>query len=283
LKSVCINLGCGSRIHPDWRNLDVNPYVEGVESWKASEGIPAPSLSVDVVYHSHLLEHLQQEEGEDLIQECLRVLKPGGILRIVVPDLERICTDYLSTLKEVEQGTKHAHLNAHWMRLELFDQMTRRVSGGKMLQFLKSNPDNRDFLIKRCGKEVIPTLTPNSTKPQSASTVQLIPLRLKFKQLLKNFLNLSWHKEKLLKAVLSNSDYEALRCGRFTQSGELHKHMYDRVSLIELLNNVGFTKCSTQSHLSSFITDWKEFHLDNTESGEPRKPDSLYLEAVKPK
>jgi len=283
LKSVYINLGCGSRIHPDWRNLDVNPYVEGVESWKASEGIPAPSLSVDVVYHSHLLEHLQQEEGEDLIQECLRVLKPGGILRIVVPDLERICTDYLSTLKEVEQGTKHAHLNAHWMRLELFDQMTRRVSGGKMLQFLKSNPDNRDFLIKRCGKEVIPTLTPNSTKPQSASTVQLIPLRLKFKQLLKNFLNLSWHKEKLLKAVLSNSDYEALRCGRFTQSGELHKHMYDRVSLIELLNNVGFTKCSTQSHLSSFITDWKEFHLDNTESGEPRKPDSLYLEAVKPK
>ena len=283
MKSVCINLGCGSRIHPDWRNLDVNPYVEGVESWKASEGIPAPSLSVDVVYHSHLLEHLQQEEGEDLIQECLRVLKPGGILRIVVPDLERICTDYLSTLKEVEQGTKHAHLNAHWMRLELFDQMTRRVSGGKMLQFLKSNPDNRDFLIKRCGKEVIPTLTPNSTKPQSASTVQLIPLRLKFKQLLKNFLNLSWHKEKLLKAVLSNSDYEALRCGRFTQSGELHKHMYDRVSLIELLNNVGFTKCSTQSHLSSFITDWKEFHLDNTESGEPRKSDSLYLEAVKPK
>jgi len=238
---------------------------------------------VDVVYHSHLLEHLQQEEGEDLIQECLRVLKPGGILRIVVPDLERICTDYLSTLKEVEQGTKHAHLNAHWMRLELFDQMTRRVSGGKMLQFLKSNPDNRDFLIKRCGKEVIPTLTPNSTQPQSAPTVQLIPLHLKFKQLLKNFLNLSWHKEKLLKAVLSNSDYEALRCGRFTQSGELHKHMYDRVSLIELLNKVGFTKCSIQSHLSSFITDWKEFHLDNTESGEPRKPDSLYLEAVKPK
>ena len=267
----------------DWRNLDVNPYVGGVESWKASEGIPAPSQSVDVVYHSHLLEHLQQEEGEDLIQECFRVLKPGGILRIVVPDLERICRDYLSTLKEVEQGTKHAHLNAHWMRLELFDQMTRKVSGGKMLQYLKSNPDNREFLIKRCGKEIIPSLTPNSTKPHSAYLLQTIPLHLKFKQLLKNFLNLSWHKEKFLKAVLSNSDYEALRCGRFNQSGELHKHMYDRFSLIELLNKVGFNKCSTQSHLSSFITDWKEFYLDNTESGEPRKPDSLYLEAVKPK
>jgi len=283
LKSVCINLGCGSRIHPGWRNLDVNPYVGGVESWKASEGIPAASQSVDVVYHSHLLEHLQQEEGEDLIQECFRVLKAGGILRIVVPDLERICRDYLSTLKEVEHGAEHAHLNAHWMRLELFDQMTRNVSGGKMLQFLKSNPDNREFLIKRCGKEIIPSLTPNSTKPHSAYSLQTIPLHLKFKQLLKNFLNLSWHKEKLLKALLSDSDYEALKYGRFTQSGELHKHMYDRVSLVELLKKVGFIKCSTQSHLSSYISNWKEFHLDNTKSGEPRKPDSLYLEAVKPK
>jgi len=183
----------------------------------------------------------------------------------------------------VEQGTKHAHLNAHWMRLELFDQMTRKVSGGKMLQFLQSNPDNREFLIKRCGKEIIQSLTLNSTKLHSAPPVQAIPLHLKFKQLLKNFLNLSWHKEKFLKAVLSNSDYEALRYGRFTQSGELHKHMYDRVSLIELLNKVGFIECSTHSHLSSSISNWKEFHLDNTKSGEPRKPDSFYQEAVKPK
>lgn len=238
---------------------------------------------MDVVYHSHLLEHLQQEEGEGLTQECFRVLKPGGILRIVVPDLERICTDYLSTLKQVEQETEHAHLNAHWMRLELFDQMTRKVSGGKMLQFLQSNPDNREFLIKRCGKEIIPSLTPNSTKPQSDPSEQEIPLHLKFKQLLKNFVNISWHKEQLIKALLSKSDYEALRCGRFTQSGELHKHMYDRFSLIQLLTKVGFTKCDTQSHLTSFISNWKEFHLDHTHSGEPRKPDSLYLEAVKPK
>ena len=238
---------------------------------------------MDVVYHSHLLEHLQQEEGEDLIQECFRVLKPGGILRIVVPDLERICRDYLSTLKEVEQGTEYAHLNAHWMRLELFDQMTRKVSGGKMLQFIQSNPDNREFLIKRCGKEIIPPLTPDSTNPHSTTQVQAIPLHLKFKQLLNNFLNLSWHKEKLLKAFLNDSNYEALKYGRFTQSGELHKHMYDRLSLIELLNKVGFIECSTQTHLSSFISNWKEFHLDNTSSGEPRKPDSLYMEAVKPK
>ena len=237
---------------------------------------------MDVVYHSHLLEHLHQEEGEDLIQDCFRVLKPGGILRIVVPDLERICRDYLSTLDEVDNGIEYAHLNAHWMRLELFDQMTRKASGGKMLQFLQSNPENKEFIIVRCGKEIIPSLNPNSTKPHSGPRVQAIPLHLKFKQLLKNFLNLSWHKEKLLKALLSISDYEALSCGRFNQSGELHKQMFDRISLQALLQQVGFSQFTLQSHLSSYFPQWKEFYLDNNRLGDARKPDSLYLEAVKP-
>ena len=253
-----------------------------MESWNASGGIPAASQSVNVVYHSHLLEHLHQGEGEDLIQECFRVLKPGGIVRVVVPDLERICKDYLSTIQEIDEGTKHAHLNAHWMRMELFDQMTRKVSGGKMLQFLQSNPDNKEFIFKRCGNEILSFISHTSKKPHSAPPVQTIPLHLKFKQLLKNFFNLSWHKEKLLKTLLSISDYEALHCGRFNQSGELHKQMFDRISLQALLQQVGFSQCTLQSHLSSYFPQWKEFYLDNNRLGEARKPDSLYLEAIKP-
>ena len=255
--------------------------MDGVESWKASEGIPAASQSADLIYHSHLLEHLDQEEGEVLIKECFRVLKQGGILRVVVPDLERICRDYLSTLKEVDQETQYAKLNVHWMRLELFDQMTRKVSGGKMLQFLQSNPKNKEFLLKRCGKEILPSITSSSTNPQSAPPVQAIPFHLKFKLLLKNFFNLSWHKEKLLQCLLSNSDYEALRCGRFNQSGELHKQMFDRISLQTLLQQAGFSQCIVQSHLSSLFPQWKEFYLDNNSAGEARKPDSLFLEAIK--
>lgn len=256
--------------------------MEGVESWNVSEGIPADSQSVDMVYHSHLLEHLHQREGEDFIQECFRVLKPGGIMRVVVPDLERICKEYLSTIDKVDEGMRNAHLNAHWMRLELFDQMTRDVSGGKMLQFLQSNPDNREFITKRCGKEILSFLNHGSNKPHSAPLIQTIPLHLKFKQLLKNFFNLCWYKEKLFKALLSISDYEALRYGRFNQSGELHKQMFDRISLQALLQEVGFSKCTLQSHLSSSFPQWKEFYLDNNRLGEARKPDSLYLEAVKP-
>jgi predicted SAM-dependent methyltransferase len=100
---------------------------------------------------------LDQEEGERLTTECKRVLKPCGIIRIAIPDLERICKITYLASRKWSKELNYAHLNAHWMRLELFDQMTRNVSGGKMLQFFKSNPDNRQFLIKRCGKEVIPS------------------------------------------------------------------------------------------------------------------------------
>jgi predicted SAM-dependent methyltransferase len=55
---------------------------------------PWPDGSADAVYSSHTLEHLSREAGEHFIAECRRVLKPGGVIRIVVPDLVRIVGEY---------------------------------------------------------------------------------------------------------------------------------------------------------------------------------------------
>jgi SAM-dependent methyltransferase len=57
--------------------------------------LPFPDGSLRVVYASHLLEHLHFEEGQRLLRECHRVLKPGGVVRMVVPDLRVIMRDYL--------------------------------------------------------------------------------------------------------------------------------------------------------------------------------------------
>jgi hypothetical protein len=225
---------------------------------------------------------LDQEEGERLTTECKRVLKPGGIIRIAIPDLEKICQDYLLSLQQVDQNIEHAELNALWMRMELFDQMTRKVSGGKMLQFLQSNPDNKEFLIKRCGKGALPSLLPNKEEINSSSLEKVLPFHLKLKQLMKKISDPSWLKEMLIRTLVNKSDYEAFQLGRFQQSGELHKHMYDRISMKELLQKIGFVKYTIQSHLSSLFPQWKEFYLDNNSAGEARKPDSLFLEAIKP-
>jgi ubiquinone/menaquinone biosynthesis C-methylase UbiE len=76
-----------------------------------SKGIPFDSNSVDAVYHSHMLPHLDRDVAEDLLREVVRVLKPGGIQRIVVPDLETRCQDYLAHLATCD--TDAAEHRAH--------------------------------------------------------------------------------------------------------------------------------------------------------------------------
>lgn len=83
-----VNLGCGSRYRPDWTNIDIVSCGPGVIAHDLNKGIPLPDASCDVVYHSNLLEHLQQADALPFLRENYRVLKPGGILRIAVPDLE---------------------------------------------------------------------------------------------------------------------------------------------------------------------------------------------------
>lgn len=61
-----------------------------------AKGIPASDNSLDVVYHSHMLEHLTAADGADFIGSCFRVLKPGGLLRVIVPDLELWARNYVS-------------------------------------------------------------------------------------------------------------------------------------------------------------------------------------------
>jgi SAM-dependent methyltransferase len=60
--------------------------------------LPFGPNTIDAVYHSHLLEHFDPPVAEGFLLEVRRVLKPGGIQRIVVPDLECACRAYLAHL-----------------------------------------------------------------------------------------------------------------------------------------------------------------------------------------
>ena len=61
-------------------------------------GLPADDGTVDAVYHSHVLEHLDREIVPAFLAEVRRVLKRGGVHRVVVPDFERLCRRYLDHL-----------------------------------------------------------------------------------------------------------------------------------------------------------------------------------------
>ena len=59
-------------------------------------GIPAAANSLQIIYHSHFLEHLADQEGMVLISECHRCLAPGALMRFAVPDFRLWCTNYLT-------------------------------------------------------------------------------------------------------------------------------------------------------------------------------------------
>jgi predicted SAM-dependent methyltransferase len=110
-----LHLGCGPHFLEDWTNVDYSfgakiariPVIGRLSralglfkiQWNPrivlhdlTEPLPWPDASADFIYSSHTLEHLRREDGARLIGDCHRVLKPGGVLRIVVPDL-RSCVD----------------------------------------------------------------------------------------------------------------------------------------------------------------------------------------------
>lgn len=90
-----LNLGCGrwpisSTKDITWVNVDISPTSKADEFYDITKGLHEEDESVDVVYTSHTLEHVPHGDGPvDLLifvmNECWRVLKPGGILKIVVP------------------------------------------------------------------------------------------------------------------------------------------------------------------------------------------------------
>ena len=101
-----------------------------------------------MLYSSHFLEHLRDPEARSFLRECMRVLKPGGILRLVVPNLEDIARDYLGIIDglENESDLKTEH---QWILLELFDQMTREKPQGTMGPFLSEREKRESKFIRK--------------------------------------------------------------------------------------------------------------------------------------
>jgi predicted SAM-dependent methyltransferase len=81
---VRLHLGSGLERKTGWINVDIFAY--GDISLNLTRPLPVLSASVEAIFHEHLLEHLTIRQGLALLSECCRILQPGGVLRIGVPD-----------------------------------------------------------------------------------------------------------------------------------------------------------------------------------------------------
>jgi len=279
-----LNLGCGERCHPEWVNIDLAGCLPGVIQHDISKGIPFPDRSFSVVYHSHLLEHLRKEHALAFLRECHRVLKCGGILRVVVPNLEQIVRCYLSCLeKALRDQEPESHLNYEWMMLELYDQAVRTRCGGLMARYVaRPSVPNLSFVANRIGPSAMASCRPAPIPPFRQRIEKFVRQRgvfLTSRHVASKVATLV--RDAALKVVLG-SDFEKLQLGRFRASGEIHEWMYDRHSLKILQEQAGFCQVRVCSAVESGMEGWPEYCLDTNLDGSAYKPDSLYMEATKP-
>ena len=277
----CLNLGCGKRLHSDWVNVDYTASNENVISHDLSRGIPFPDNSFDVVYHSHLLEHFPRSAASVFVQSCWRVLKPGGILRVVVPNLEQIAKVYLEALEKASQGSEEWAANYEWMMLEMYDQTVRNYSGGAMAEYLygESIP-NEAFVVERCGSEASELIKAGKEQRKvMQKNDKSLPRRAI--SMIGIFIQDLSHVREVILRMLLGKERDALKVGRFRMQGEIHQWMYDRYSLKLLLENCRFSQIVERTAYNSYITDWARYNLDTESDGAVYKPDSLFMEGIK--
>jgi len=91
-----LQLGAGGHPVEGWLNTDLHDYGRPTELvyLDVRKPFPLPDASFDFVYSEHMLEHLTYDEGQRCLRESLRVLRPGGTIRIATPSLERIAGLY---------------------------------------------------------------------------------------------------------------------------------------------------------------------------------------------
>jgi predicted SAM-dependent methyltransferase len=278
-----LNLGCGYRYSPHWTNVNFNKSGDGVIKADLTNGIPFIDKSFDMVYHSHLLEHLPKNIVPFFLKECYRVLRTNGILRIAVPDLESIVRQYLIALEHSKAGLQDWIENYDWIMLEMYDQVVRHVSGGEMTAYLsKLKLHNESFVIDRCGYEVKNILEQfRNEKAVEYSNTTLKNKRSPFINIFRLFKDSSHRRTLILNILLSKEEIKALEIGRFRLSGEVHQWMYDSFSLSRLLKESGFNSIILRSAENSYLKNWSEYHLDIDVDGSIYKPDSIYIEALR--
>jgi len=103
-KNLMVNVGSGSHGLEGWVNIDCYPEPGVTCVRDCRTALPLPSTSARGIFTEHFLEHLDYyEEAPRFLTECRRVLAPGGVLRVIVPDgskyLEAYCADGLADLE----------------------------------------------------------------------------------------------------------------------------------------------------------------------------------------
>jgi predicted SAM-dependent methyltransferase len=101
-ESKKLHIGCGSNLLDEWLNADYNVDSSSVFNLDASKIFPINSDLFDFIFSEHMIEHLNYYQGLSMLNECRRILKPGGRIRISTPDLGFLISLYAQNKSKLQ-------------------------------------------------------------------------------------------------------------------------------------------------------------------------------------
>lgn len=277
MKYCFINLACGQVFidNSNWINFDYVNSSESVKKANLLKRLPIKQEIADLVYSSHFLEHIPRPKVNDFLNEILRILKPGGVVRFVLPDLENMANSYVNLRKQGD------HQKADFLVLEMIDQCVRNKGGGELGVFfskIKSNPDQYKFMSEFVRERTGDDLTPCSFQQKQNYNFffkNLKSILASITQRIQQY----WIKIVLLVLPPAFRDQNI----SLANIGERHHWIWDFYSLKKILEEVGFLDVKRVSASTSIIKDFPFYPLDIDDEGKPRKgAESMYVEATKP-
>ena len=134
-RNLLVNLGCGATGRSGWVNIDTAPGPNVNVVYDLRKQIPLPDRSAAGIFCEHFLEHLEySEEIPFFVAECHRILRSGGVLRVIVPDAEAYMRAYcsggwqeLARIRPLLEGQKDYWYGNHFeTRMELVNLVFRQ-------------------------------------------------------------------------------------------------------------------------------------------------------------
>lgn len=286
---IYVNLGCGDCFlkTSEWINFDYTSHEDGVVGVDLLNRLPLPDNSVDLIYTSHFIEHIPYDQVNKFLSECRRILKPGGVIRIVTPDLVEMSREYL---KKYDMGDYEKSL---FLSVAMIDQCVRKKSGGELANLYNKYSsinisDNKmiDYIKLRTGEDLSKKIFNNrankiySYAPHKKLFIKkLFAYTIHKLNLFKDRVKLLWFQWLVNRLPVAYKNQNM----SFASIGELHHWLWDQKQLISALEESGFEKGKRYSHISSQISDFPFYPLDTSDNIHPRKGyESMFIEAEKP-
>lgn len=176
---VLLHIGCGKTNSPEFINIDARPLAHVHVVTDDITSLPDFSNgTVDMVYMCHILEHIKRKDLKKVLLEMKRVLKIGGVLRLSVPDFDKLIEVYNASNKDINaishqlMGGQDHEYNIHYSVFN-YGRLTELLQEIGFQKVVSWDPDNcmyHDFKdrasrkMKANGKEFMISLNLEAVK-----------------------------------------------------------------------------------------------------------------------